>query len=35
VCADEPVGRVLRVMGLYDPLECTDDFEAALTRARA
>jgi anti-sigma B factor antagonist len=35
VCADEPAGRVLRVMGLYDPLECTDDFEAALTRARA
>jgi anti-anti-sigma regulatory factor len=35
VCAQEPTGRVLRVMGLYDPLECTDDFETALARARA
>lgn len=35
VCAEEPAGRVLRVMGLYDLLGCTDDFEAALTRARA
>ena len=34
VCAQEPTGRVLRVMGLYDPLECTDDFETALARAR-
>ena len=35
VCAEEPTGRVLRVMGLYDALECTDDFEAALARARS
>jgi anti-sigma B factor antagonist len=35
VCTEEPTGRVLRVMGLYDPLECTDDFDAALTRLRA
>ena len=35
VCAEEPTGRVLRVMGLYDALDCTDDFEAALTRVRA
>jgi anti-sigma B factor antagonist len=34
VCAEEPTGRVLRLMGLYDALECTDDFEAALARAR-
>ena|SRR5689334_990496 len=32
VCGEEPTGRVLRVMGLYDPLECTDDFETALRR---
>lgn len=35
VCADEPAGRVLRVMGLYDPLECTNDFEQALARTRS
>jgi anti-sigma B factor antagonist len=35
VCAQEPTGRVLRVMGLYDALKCTDDFDTALTRARA
>jgi anti-sigma B factor antagonist len=32
VCSEETTGRVLRVMGLYDALECTDDFEAALAR---
>jgi anti-anti-sigma factor len=35
VCSDEPVGRVLRVMGLYDALQCTDDFGAAVMRLRA
>jgi anti-sigma B factor antagonist len=35
VCAEEPTGRVLRVMGLYDALECTDDFGAALARVSA
>src|SRR3954468_14591523 len=34
VCAEEPTGRVLRVMGLYDALECTDDFDSALARVR-
>jgi anti-anti-sigma factor len=34
VCAEEPTGRVLRVMGLYTVLECTDDFDAALARVR-
>jgi anti-sigma B factor antagonist len=34
VCAEEPVGRVLRVMGLYSALACTDDFEAAVAGAR-
>jgi anti-sigma B factor antagonist len=33
VCGEEPTGRVLRMMGLYDPLQCTDDFEAALARS--
>jgi anti-sigma B factor antagonist len=32
VCSEETTGRVLRVMGLYDVLQCTDDFEAALGR---
>jgi anti-anti-sigma factor len=35
VCGEEPTGRVLRVMGLYDVLECTDDFDAAVRRLRA
>jgi anti-anti-sigma factor len=35
VCGEEPTGRVLRVMGLYEALECTDDLEAAATRVRA
>jgi anti-sigma B factor antagonist len=35
VCEEETTGRVLRVMGLYDALECTDDFETALARVRA
>jgi anti-sigma B factor antagonist len=34
VCAPETTGRVLRVMGLYDVLGCTDDFEAAVARVR-
>lgn len=34
VCAEETTGRVLRVMGLYDVLGCTDDFDEALARAR-
>ena len=34
VCAEEPTGRVLRVMGLYSVLACTDDFDEALARAR-
>jgi anti-sigma B factor antagonist len=34
VCGEEPTGRVLRVMGLYDALECTADLEAAATRVR-
>jgi anti-sigma B factor antagonist len=34
VCAEEPVGRVLRVMGLYSVLSCTDDFDEAVARAR-
>jgi anti-sigma B factor antagonist len=33
VCSEEPVGRVLRVMGLYSVLACTDDFDEALARA--
>ena len=35
VCTAEPTGRVLRVMGLYDVLGCTDDFDAALARVRS
>jgi hypothetical protein len=34
VCAEEPVGRVLRVMGLYSPLACTGDFDEAVAGAR-
>ena len=34
VCSEEPTGRVLRVMGLYTVLDCTDDFDAALARVR-
>jgi anti-sigma B factor antagonist len=34
VCAEEPTGRVLRTMGLYSALECTDDFDSALARVR-
>ena len=34
VCSEEPTGRVLRVMGLYDVLECTDDFDAAVSHVR-
>src|SRR3954452_13730208 len=34
VCAEEPTGRVLRLMGLYDALGCTDDFDSALARVR-
>ena len=34
VCAEEPLGRVLRVMGLYSALSCTDDFDAAVASAR-
>jgi anti-sigma B factor antagonist len=34
VCAEEPTGRVLRVMGLYDVLGCTDSFDEALARVR-
>ncbi|MDX6656995.1 MAG: anti-sigma factor antagonist [Solirubrobacteraceae bacterium] len=34
VCAEEPVGRVLRVMGLYSALSCTDDFDEAVASAR-
>jgi anti-sigma B factor antagonist len=30
VCSEETTGRALRVMGLYDVLECTDDFDAAI-----
>jgi len=35
VCGEEPTGRVLRVMGLYDVLGCTEDFDAAVRRLRA
>jgi anti-anti-sigma factor len=34
VCTEEPLGRVLRVMGLYSVLSCTDDFDDAVARAR-
>jgi anti-sigma B factor antagonist len=34
VCAEEPTGRILRVMGLYGVLHCTEDFDEALARAR-
>jgi anti-anti-sigma factor len=35
VCSEEPAGRVLRVMGLYDVLGCTEDLDAAVRRLRA
>jgi anti-anti-sigma factor len=35
VCADEPIGRILRVMGLYSLLPCTDDFDEAMARVRS
>ena len=34
VCAPATTGRVLRVMGLYDVLGCTDDFDEAVARVR-
>jgi anti-sigma B factor antagonist len=32
VCSEKTTGRVLRVMGLYDVLECTGDFGEAVAR---